>query len=300
MISQLGSLSAFKTKAFHEKPSRAKAEDFIRSGHYFWNAGIFIFRVSDMIKAFQNHMPKLWSEIVQVKQDLSHLEAIYGRIESLSIDYGIMEKVTEQVCIPCDIGWSDVGSWDEVSRLRPSLPPPVEEHAQKNWVAGQPEKVYSFVGVDDLIVVDTADALLVAKRGETERVRELLKRVTQQGHVSATNHVFEHRPWGNFEVLKDTPRFKSKIIRVEAGQKISYQSHQHRAEHWVIVKGNPDVILNDILHHLKAGESIFIPQGAKHRIINPTAESIEFVEVQVGDYFGEDDITRYSDDYGRS
>ena len=253
-----------------------------------------------MITAFKKHMPELWSEISLIKSDRSNLDTVYASLKNQSLDYGIMEKITNQVCIPCDIGWSDVGSWDEVSRLRPSTPPPIEQNAQKNWVAGQPEKIYSFVGVEDLIVVDTADALLVSKRGETEQVRELLNRVSQEGHVAATSHVFEHRPWGYFEVLKDTPRFKSKIIRVEAGQRLSYQSHQHRAEHWVIVKGNPEVVLNDVTLKLKAGESIFIPQGAKHRIINSTLESVELIEVQVGDYFGEDDITRYSDDYGRS
>jgi mannose-1-phosphate guanylyltransferase/mannose-6-phosphate isomerase len=299
-FAERGEQKAYSTKGFHEKPTRAKAEAFIQNGHYYWNAGIFIFRVREMIEAFQNHMPELWAQITLLKADLTNLDSIYEGVKSQSIDYGIMEKVTDQVCVPCDLGWSDVGSWDEVSRLRASSPAPIEEHAKQNWVAGQSEKVYSFVGVEDLIVVDTADALLIARRGETQRVKELLSRVSKEGHVAATTHVFEHRPWGHFEILKDTPLFKSKIIRVEAGQKISYQSHKRRAEHWVIVKGAPDVVLDDVVHHLKVGDAIFIPRGAKHRIANPGTGSVEFVEVQIGDYFGEDDITRYSDDYGRT
>lgn len=294
---------------FHEKPSLAKAQSFIADGHYFWNAGIFIFKVSRMIELFKVHEPEIWAQMNELKPDLSNLDSIYARIKNISLDYAIIEKLTssELRCVPCDIGWSDVGSWDalvEVTEGTAFSPTslkkqPVQIAAKANSIFSQQKKKYSVIGCDDLIVVDTADALMICKKGESQKVKDLVEALKLNDEKITAEHVFDNRPWGRFEILHDESYFKSKIIRVEPGQRLSYQSHAKRAEHWVMVKGEGVVIINDKEHVLKQGEHIFIPQGAKHRILNRTALTLEFIEVQVGSYFGEEDIIRYQDEYGR-
>ncbi|MGZ3690845.1 MAG: mannose-1-phosphate guanylyltransferase/mannose-6-phosphate isomerase [Pseudobdellovibrio sp.] len=294
---------------FHEKPTLEKAQQFVADGHYFWNAGIFIFTAGMMIDLFKKHEPEIWNLIDQLYPDLSNLTEIYEKLKNISIDYAIIEKLTQDQlrCVPCDIGWSDVGSWDALVEVtegqafeKNSLKKmPVQISAKGNSVFSKQNKKYSFIGCDELIVVDTADALLVCKKNESQKVKELVDTLKTTDEKIITEHVFENRPWGRFEVLRDEPYYKSKIIRVEPGQKLSYQSHEKRAEHWVIVKGEAVVTLNDKEHVLRQGENIFIPQQAKHRVYNRSQGVLEFIEVQVGTYFGEDDIKRYQDDYGR-
>jgi mannose-1-phosphate guanylyltransferase/mannose-1-phosphate guanylyltransferase/mannose-6-phosphate isomerase len=294
---------------FHEKPTEEKARAFVADGHYFWNAGIFIFKVKVMIDLFKQYEPEIWNQLDKLSPDLSNIAEVYSHLKSISIDYAILEKLgsNQLRCVPCDIGWSDVGSWDALVEVTESSPfekdslkkKPVQLSAKGNAVFSKQQKNYSFIGCDDLIVVDTADALLVCKKSESQKVKDLVDSLKMTDEKITKEHVFENRPWGRFEVLRDESYFKSKIIRVEPGQKISYQSHEKRAEHWVIVRGEAVVTLNDKEHIVKAGENIFIPMRAKHRIHNRTNSLVEFVEVQVGTYFGEDDIKRYQDDYGR-
>lgn len=294
-----GGFKAQPTRGFREKPNEQTAEDFIQSGNFFWNAGMFIFEVQTMVDHFKKWMPELWSVMDTLAPTLGNLKEVYARCPSQSIDYGIMEKIKEQVCIPCDLGWNDVGSWDEIAKLQTTAES-VQVDGKGNFVFSKQDKVVGFVDVSDLIVVDTADALLISRKGSTQKVKNLLETIQKNQDPRAVEHPFEFRPWGRFEILRDTDAFKSKVIHVNPGQQLSYQSHAKRAEHWVIVRGNPEVTLNDVVHRLKAGESIYIPMGAKHRIRNPHAsEVVEFVEVQVGTYFGEDDIVRYQDDYQR-
>ena len=292
-------LQARPTKGFREKPNEQTAEEFIQAGNFFWNAGMFIFEVQTMIQHFQTLMPETWKVIQELKPDLSNLKEVYARCPSQSIDYGIMEKLKEQVCIPSDLNWNDVGSWDEISKLTPNADV-IQVGGEKNFAYSKENRVISFVDVYDIIVVDTPDALLVTRRGSSQKVKQVVDELNKRKDARAHEHTFEYRPWGRFDILKDTPDFKSKVIQVNPSQQLSYQSHAKRAEHWVIVKGHPEVVLNDVTHTLKPGESIYIPMGAKHRIRNPHAtEVVEFVEVQVGTYFGEDDIVRYQDDYKR-
>ncbi len=305
----LNTHKATEVLRFHEKPTLDKARGFIADGHYFWNAGIFIFKVSKMIELFKAHEPDLWKLIDSLDPKLSNLAAVYAEVKSISVDYAIIEKLTaaELRCVPCDIGWSDVGSWDALVEVTEGMPfkkeslkkQPVQIAAKANSVFSHQNKKYGIIGCDDLIVVDTADALMICKKNDSQKVKELVEALKHSDEKITDEHVFENRPWGRFEVLRDESYFKSKIIRVEAGQKISYQSHAKRAEHWVIVKGEAVVVLNDKEHLVKQGEHIFIPQQSKHRILNNTSSVVEFIEVQVGSYFGEDDIVRYQDDYGR-
>lgn len=290
---------------FHEKPSLETAAAFLKTGRFVWNAGIFIFKVATMERAFKEHQPEMWTELEKLKVDLSNLSEVYGNLKSISIDYAIAEKLssTELSCVPCDIGWSDVGSWDAVADISSSMlglkPKLVEAEAQGNFVYSKQGKTYSVVGADDLIIVDTADALLIAKKGFSQEVKKVVEALTKAKDSVVVQHNFEKRPWGEFEVLRDTERFKSKVIQVEPGQQLSLQSHAKREEHWVVTTGTGEVVLNDKVMPVKAGTYVHIPLGARHRMRNNGSSRLEFIEVQLGSYFGEDDIVRYQDDYRR-
>jgi mannose-1-phosphate guanylyltransferase/mannose-1-phosphate guanylyltransferase/mannose-6-phosphate isomerase len=296
-------LAAHRALRFHEKPDPAAAERMAAAGRFVWNAGMFVFRVAEMADHLARLLPETWRQVRRVEPDLGNLAEVYEAIEPVSLDVGVMERLGGHVSIPCDIGWSDVGSWDEVARIdrregrqRGAV---FRVGGGESFVFPYRDKVYGLVGVDDLLVVDTADALLVARGGRSQEVKELVAEIAAAGRPEAAEHPFEERPWGGFEVLRDTERFKSKILRVDPGQRLSYQSHRHRSEHWVIVRGRPEVTIEGELLHPAPGEAVFVPAGAKHRIANPGDRPVELVEIQVGSYFGEDDIVRYEDDYDR-
>lgn len=301
-----GAHKAHEVEGFREKPDAATAEKFVKAGTFFWNAGIFVFRVATMIGHFKVLMPELWNAMRELKPDLSNLCTVYERAPKISIDFGVMERLKEQVCVPCDVGWSDLGSWDDVAAAEKSGLYANGAHvvdgsgAGGNFAFSSEQKVFGFVGVSDVIVVDTADATLIAKKGQTQDVRSVVDQLSKQGHLAATDHRFELRPWGRFAILKDDAHFKFKIIVVDPKAQISYQAHAKRSEHWIFVKGAGEVVLNDKTIAVKAGGSVFIPLGAKHRVRNTGAVPLEFIEVQTGTYFGEDDIQRYQDDYNRS
>jgi mannose-1-phosphate guanylyltransferase/mannose-1-phosphate guanylyltransferase/mannose-6-phosphate isomerase len=299
-----GPLVARVALGFREKPDRETAERYLETGSFVWNAGMFVFRAEVMVEHFARLMPETWELVRTIDADLSNLEAVYERLAPESLDYGIMEHLDELVSIPCSIGWSDVGSWDEVARIRRSEGAPDPQvysvGGGDHFVLPFRDRLVALVDVEDLLVVDTADALLIARKGSSQRVKEVVARLAEDGRPQATEHVFDLRPWGRFEILRDTEEFKSKVIDVDPGQRLSYQSHEHRSEHWIIVRGRPEVILDDRTIRLGPGDHLFIPQGAKHRIRNPTDEPVTFVEVQLGTYFGEDDIVRYQDDYDRT
>ncbi|MCB0355699.1 MAG: mannose-1-phosphate guanylyltransferase/mannose-6-phosphate isomerase [Bdellovibrionales bacterium] len=298
---------SYKVKQFCEKPDLKKAQEFVDSGRHFWNSGIFIFKVSAMIENFKEYMPELWQKISQIKNDLSNAKTIYANLTAQSIDYGIMEKLENQIHIPTQMGWSDVGSWDEMARIAHELPDyrldshanVFSEDAANNFVFSINDKVVGLVGVKNLIVVDTPDALLVAQKGHSENVKNIVTAIREAGLPEGSEQKFEIRPWGKFEIIRDEEHYKSKKITVDPGAKLSYQSHQQRAEHWVIISGEAQVTIDDNVQTLKPGQSITIPQGAKHRIHNTGREDLIFIEVQTGSYFGEDDIVRFEDEYKR-
>lgn len=288
---------------FHEKPNLELAQKFISEGHYFWNAGMFIFRVETMIKLLQKLAPSIWSSIEKVNSDFSNLEEIYSHIQNISLDYAIIEKLSseELSCVPCDIEWNDVGSWDALSNIFTQNAPSTLEHdAKNNYVHGIKNKFYSFVGLDDTIVIDTADALLVTKKGHSQDVKHIVEKLNLNKSSLIENHVFEYRPWGKFEILKDTNNFKSKVIHVNPKQQISYQSHEFREEHWILTQGQAEVVLNEKVIPMQKGDYIKIPTKSKHRIRNTSEDTtVEFIEVQLGSSFSESDIVRYDDDYNR-
>ena len=298
-------LHSFAVKKFHEKPEKKIAEEFIRAGNYYWNAGIFIFRVDVLCKLFEKHQPEIWKTVLKLSPDLSNINEIYAQFKSISFDYAIVEKLNSEVlkCVPCDLGWSDVGSWDAVSELTPdnsNAALKIEVKSENNYLHSQPDKTYAFIGIKDLLVIDSADALLISKKGESQDVKEVVEKLKSLNPQILNEHLSEIRPWGTFEVLKVNEHFKSKIIHVNPMSQISYQSHLKREEHWLITQGHGEVILNEAVIPVQPGTYVKIPMGAKHRIKNTGQETIEFIEVQIGTYFGEDDIVRYKDDYNRA
>jgi len=287
---------------FIEKPAQDKADEFYASGKHFWNAGIFVFSTSAFLNALENHAPEYFKIVDKLKDNLSNLDELYKEMPEDSIDFALMEKLSNLSFVPLDAGWSDLGSWPQLAEIH-SGEKIFEEKASGNAYLSYALKAKktAFVGTKDTMLVESDDALLVLNKNEAQSVKGLLAQIKNSNFADLTqSSLNERRPWGEFFVLLDTDYFKSKLIRVLPGKKLSYQSHKKRAEHWVVVKGQARVTLNDKVHDLKVGESIFIPLEAKHRIENPHAsELMEFVEVQTGSYFGEDDITRYQDDFGR-
>ena len=292
-----------KVKRFVEKPDEDTARQLMETGNCLWNAGVFLFRVSTMARHLQALLPELWRRIESLDDAGSNVACIYEEIEPISLDHGIMERLDSLLCIPCDIGWSDVGSWEEVSAMSGESTGThvFPDNAHDNYVYPHGSKVYGLAGVDDLIIVDTDDALLVARKGQGQRVREIVDAMSRTGLPAARqhDHRFDTRPWGRYEVLATQDHFKAKLITVTPHARLSYQSHQHRDEHWIVVRGAGKVILEGNSRDVKVGDYIFVAKGSRHRMVNPHDSDLQFVEVQLGSYFGEDDITRFEDDYQR-
>ena len=241
----------------------------LATGHHFWNAGMFLFQVDHMVGLFENHQPELWGRISKVKPDLSDVKLTYANLESISLDYAIMEKEKSQVCIPCDIGWSDVGSWDELARLGEEVPnlkrsggaQVFNVDARNNYVFSIHNKVIGLVGLENKIVVDTPDALLISEKGRSQDVKELLGVLKEAGLPEVTEHPFETRPWGRYEVIVDRKDYKSKVITVNAGHQLSYQSHKHRVENRTVVAGQGEVVLDGVTHPLAIGIRLRFHKG---------------------------------------
>jgi mannose-1-phosphate guanylyltransferase/mannose-1-phosphate guanylyltransferase/mannose-6-phosphate isomerase len=289
---------------FVEKPDETTARRFLATGNCLWNAGIFLFRVDTMVGHFQALLPELWRRIETIDDASSNVASVYEEIDPLSFDHGILERLDSLLCVPCDIGWSDVGSWEEVSALSGESTGThvFPDNAHDNYIYPRGSKVYGLAGVDDLIIVDTDDALLVARKGQSQRVRQIVETMSRKGLPAATQHEhrFDTRPWGRYEVLAAPDHFKAKLITVAPHARLSYQSHERREEHWLVVRGAGQVVLDGVTRDVKIGDYVFVAKGCRHRMINPHDSDLQFVEIQLGSYFGEDDITRYQDDYQRA
>jgi mannose-1-phosphate guanylyltransferase/mannose-6-phosphate isomerase len=295
---------SFLVKSFKEKPNLETAQKYLASSQYSWNSGMFVFSLQTMVKAFQEHMPTLWKRVSELKSDFSNIEEIYNSIKPESLDYGIMEHAKNIVCIPCDLGWSDLGSWDDISNIKnkndiKNFATSIEHNSSDCFAFSNQAKTICLNGVKDLIIVDTQDALLISAKGESQDIKKILEKIQTQSPDLASSHVFEHRPWGQYQSLWEEESFKTKVIQIDPQQQISYQSHAKRSETWIIVEGAGVVTLNDQPIDVKIGSVVIIPLGSKHRIKNTGTNLLKFVEVQLGTYFGEDDITRFQDDYQR-
>lgn len=286
---------------FIEKPDLANAEALLAKGNVAWNAGMFFFPAKVMAQHFATHLPEIWTKINTLKEDLSNLPEVFADLPKIAIDYGIMEKIEGILCVPYAGDWTDIGSWEDVAARRGEAKELVQIDGQKNsYISVIPQsKRAVFLGVDDLIAVDTPDALLVMKKGSGQGLKKVVQALRDVDAPELKEHSFEERPWGRFEILLNTDNFKSKRILLLPGKQLSYQRHKQRTENWTITRGEGTVTLNDVESIVKAGDHITIVAGTKHRIRNHTNEPLEFIEVQTGTYFGEDDIERFADEYGR-
>ncbi len=303
-----GDLVVRKVRQFSEKPDLGTAKAFVESGNHFWNAGMFVFKVDTMIRAFEKFLPDVWKVVSKIEKDRKNLTEMYGQVQSMSVDKGVMEKLEEQVCIPSDIEWSDLGSWDDYAKMADlgiisqgtNKAKTVGFEAKNNFIFSVKEKTIAVVGIDDAFVIETPDALLIGKKGHSQDTKKVVEQLEQKKDPITTEHTFDHRPWGKYEIISDDSEFKIKVIAVNPGQQLSYQSHLHRSEHWVIIDGSGEVVINEQVLQVNPGSSIVIPSNSKHRMRNTGTKVLRFVEVQTGEYFGEDDIKRYDDDYNRA
>ena len=303
----------YSVAGFVEKPDRATAENYIEQGSYYWNSGMFMFKASVYLDALERLAPEMFEACQnaynKADKDLDFLridEVSFKACPSDSIDYAIMEKVDNAVVIPVDIGWSDVGSWaalqdiGEADSMNNTVIGDVETEASNNCYIRAESRLIVALGVDDLIVVDTADALLVAHREKVQDIKNIVEKLTNQGRDEVMLHKSVCRPWGCYQGIDSSDRFQAKRITVKPGAVLSLQLHHHRAEHWVVVNGTAKVTKGDEEFILSENESTYIPLGVKHRLENIGKISLELIEVQTGSYLGEDDIVRFDDVYGRS
>ena len=288
---------------FVEKPSKEMAQKYIKS-NYLWNSGIFIIRVKNLIELFKTFDPK--THDILREADLSSLDEVYKKLSTQSFDVAIAEKAKDTKVIVCDLGWRDVGNINQWSSNYTSgvsatggvsVNPLIEHEASNNsFFSSNTDKLSVFLGTNNLTIMDSPDALLVSDKDEMHKLKQVYKKISNTKYAY-TDTV--KRPWGEFEKVRSTPFFAIKIIKVNPGCRLSYQSHKKRSEHWTVVKGAGKVTLDGKDITLNVGDHVFIPVLTKHRIENVKRSILEFVEVQLGEYFGEDDIVRYEDDYGR-
>ncbi len=290
----------FIVDEFKEKPDMMKAKEFVESG-YLWNSGMFLFDSKIFLEEAKNLVP----EIFEAFETHESLDEVYDKIPEISVDYGILEKSNKVAVVPLDVKWSDLGSFDSLYEILQKDEfgnaaigeKPVGINSKNNLVVGQ--KLIATIGVENLIIVDTEDALLVSKMGESEKVREIYKTLSARNDRRVVIHRTAFRPWGSYTVLEEGERYKIKRITIKPGKRLSLQRHYHRSEHWVVVKGTARVYYDGKETLLRPGESTFIPAGVLHRLENPGRVDLEVIETQIGEYLEEDDIERIEDDYGR-
>ena len=299
---------------FVEKPSAARAKEFLKAGNFVWNSGMFCFRVDSILAALRQHAPEVVAaaERVADRTDLAAPDQVmfdaasFSEFADISLDYAVMEKAANVAVIPCAFGWSDIGSWKAVAQTHKTDDDgnttegnAILVNARGTYVRSE-DRLVAAVGVDNLVVIDTADAVLVAHKESAQQVKDIVAKLKSQGHVSAREHATVFRPWGSYTTVEEKPGFKIKRIVVNPRQALSLQLHHKRAEHWVLVSGEAIVQIGDTEFPTKAGEYRYIPLGEKHRLSNRTGHPVELVEVQIGEYLGEDDIVRLDDIYGRA
>ncbi len=290
----------------------ATAQDYVASGEYYWNSGMFLFRASRYLQELERLQPQILAacrtswEKARRDADFIRLEAdAFKTSPSDSIDYAVMEKTADAAVVPLDAGWSDVGSWTALRDVS-------EQDANGNAHRGDViaidchdtfaygERLIAMVGLDDVIVVETDDAVLVGKSDRMQEVKDVVARLKADGRSEATWHRKVYRPWGAYDSIDHGERFQVKRITVKPGGTLSLQMHHHRAEHWIVVSGTAEVTRGNEVLLLAENQSTYIPLGVTHRLRNPGKLPLELIEVQSGSYLGEDDIVRFEDTYGRA
>jgi mannose-1-phosphate guanylyltransferase/mannose-6-phosphate isomerase len=300
-----------RIERFVEKPDEKNARAFIADG-YLWNSGNFVFRADVMLEELERFEPDIAAAaaaaVARAKNDLGFVvldQSAFARAPKTSIDYAVMERTDKAAVMRADVGWSDVGEWSAVWRLSPrdsrgnSLRGRAVAIDSSNVLVRSEGRLAAVVGLRDVVVIATADAVLVADRSQTDKVKTLVERLKAEGKPEATEHVRIYRPWGYYQSVDQGARYQVKRIVVRPGGRLSLQKHHHRAEHWVVVRGVAEVTINTKVETVHENESIYLPIGSTHRLANPGKIDLELIEVQTGSYFGEDDIVRIEDDFNR-
>jgi mannose-1-phosphate guanylyltransferase len=303
----------FAVDEFVEKPNRELAESYLASGDYYWNSGMFMFKAKAYIDELEKFQPDMvhhcFSAVSDIVEDIGFLRLdaeAFAQCESDSIDYAVMEKTQHAVVVPMDVGWSDIGSWSALWEQQNkddagnTTRGDVIAVDTKNSLIHSEGRLVATLGVENLIIVETADAVLVADKSRAMEVRNIVEKLGHEKREEENYHRIVYRPWGSFDSVDEGERHKVKRIIVNPGAKLSMQMHHHRAEHWIIVKGTARVYRNDDILDLTENESVYIPLGARHSLENPGKIPLHIIEVQTGSYLGEDDIVRFDDIYGRS
>jgi len=303
----------FEVDEFVEKPDQATADAYLASGEYYWNSGMFMFRAGVYLAELEKFNPEMVAQCrkasVNMADDIGFLRLdsdAFAACESDSIDYALMEKTDLGCVLPMDAGWSDIGSWSSLWEHGEKDDAGNSTHGdvmtadtESSFVHAE-SRLVTTVGVRDLVIVETQDAVLVADKSKAQEVKQIVERLKNEKREEENFHRIVYRPWGSFDSVDEGEGYKVKRISVHPGARLSKQMHHHRAEHWVVVRGTARVFRNDEIFDLHENESVFIPLGATHYLENPNDEPLDIIEVQTGSYLGEDDIVRFDDIYGRS
>ena len=303
----------FTVARFVEKPNETTAQAYIDAGNYYWNSGMFLFQPAVFLSELKQHAPAMLTAVSaaveQSYHDLDFLrlhEESFAESPSDSIDYAVMEKTKLAAVVPASMGWNDVGSWTALKDVQPN-----DENGNtkrgdvylkdvKNTLVRAESRFVAALGVEDLLIVETGDAVLVAHRDHAQDVKNIVDHLKASGRSEHKMHPRVYRPWGWYEGIDIGERFQVKRIMVKPGERLSLQMHHHRAEHWVVVSGCAMITVNDVTKLYSENESTYIPIGSTHRLENPGKLPLHLIEVQSGSYLGEDDIVRYEDTYGRA
>lgn len=292
----------FEVEKFIEKPDYEKSKEYLKQGGYFWNSGMFAFSVDTMEAELKKHAREIF-ELYETGYE--NMLASFGKFPDISIDYAIMERSDKVVTMPMDIYWNDIGSWDSMFEIFPKdgqgnvkVGDVITRDTRDSLIISD-KRLTAAIGLENILVVETDDAILVARRGDAQKVKEVVKALDSSGRREASEHTTSYRPWGSYTVLEKGERYKIKRIVVNRGEKLSLQMHNHRSEHWVVIKGAAKVTIGREIRFVHENESIYIPKSTLHRLENPGKVPLEIIEVQNGEYVEEDDIVRIEDTYGR-
>lgn len=297
-----GEREFFPVEKFVEKPDAATAKQYLEEGNYYWNSGMFAFSIGTIIDELKQYAPKIDQ---MFNNNFDEMNAQFNQMPDISIDYAVMEKSDRVAVLPLDLYWNDIGSWDSLHDI---LSRDKDGNAAigdvmtidtKNCLIFGNKRLLSTIGLEDCLIVETDDAVLIAKKGETWKVKEIVNRLKESQRKEASEHVTTYRPWGSYTILEQGPRYKIKRVVVNPGEKLSLQTHSHRSEHWVVVKGTAKVSIGGKEIFIHENESAYVPKSTLHRLENAGKIPVEIIEVQNGEYVEEDDIERFSDDYGR-
>ena len=300
-------------KRFAEKPDSSTAERYLASGDYLWNSGMFVFRADVLLAELARFEPGIVAacraSLAAAKRDLDFVRLDgpeFEKARNISIDYAVMEKTDKAAVVPCDMGWSDVGAWSSLWALQKrdahgnAVQGDVIVHDSRDSYVRSEKSLTALVGVHDLVVVVTEDAVLVADKGRAQDVKAIVDQLKASGRSELSEHKVVFRPWGSYQGIDAGDGYQVKHIMVKPGGRLSLQSHTKRAEHWVVVQGTAQVTCDDKVFLLEENQSTYIPVGARHRLENAGTQALRLIEVQSGSYLGEDDIVRYDDAYGRA